>query len=332
MAAGDHDDNASLSVLYRAGRVAFEDIWTSNQAMKACIEKARLVASHDISVLLLGETGTGKNLLAQAIHNASRRQGHPFVAVNVGALPHTLVESELFGSEEGAFTGARARRGFFEQAHKGTLFLDEIGTLSPECQHKLLAAVEYRRIQRLGAERALDCDVRLVSATNADLSGAVEAGTFRRDLYHRVARVELRVPPLRERIEDIEALALRFVARGNAEFGRHVRRISEACLARMAEYSWPGNVRELRTRIDSAMLYCGGEELRPDDVFPDHADDASSSTKPGMELAIETVERRHVLKVLKMTGWNITRAADLLHVARQTLYEKIEKYGLSRPS
>ena len=321
------------SILYREGVVTFEDIWTMNRAMKTCIEKARLVAPHDIDVLILGETGTGKNLLAQAIHNASPRRKHPFVAVNAAAIPGTLLSAELFGRERGAYTDAReARRGYFEQAHRGTLFLDEIGDLSAESQEKMITAIETKRVQRLGAERPVDCDIRLISATNADIKSAIEEGRFRRDLYHRLARLELRLPPLRDRPEDLEMLAARFVERANVQFSRHVRRVSSECLARMLDYPWPGNVRELRGKIDAAMVTCIEEELQVEDVFPELQDGGSGGTAAGMEFAMETMERRHILKVLKMTGWNITRAAALLHIARPTVYEKLKKFGMRPPA
>ena len=333
MTTGSDDLHVTPSILYREGRVTFEDIWTADRAMRNCIERARLVAPYDIAVLILGETGTGKNLLAQAIHNASPRRTQPFVPVDVGAMPGTLVEDALFGHEKWAFTGAmEARQGFFELAHRGTLFLDEIGNLSAESQEKILTAVESKRIWRLGSERATDCDVRVISATNSDLKSAIEAGSFRRDLYHRIARLEFRIPPLRERVEDVELLATRFRERASIEFGRNVKRIARDCLARMLDYPWPGNVRELRAKVDAAMVVCAGDELQASDVFPELADEASHVTQPGMELALETMERRHILNVLKTTGWNITRAAELLHIARPTLYEKIRKYGIEHPT
>jgi len=325
-------DALTPSVLYCEGRIVFDDLWSTNRAVKKCLDKARLVAGHEIDVLVLGESGTGKNLLAQAIHNGSPRAGKAFVAVNVAAIPESLLEAELFGCVKGAFTGAEDRKGYFEQAHGGTLFLDEIGNLSLSCQAKILTAVEAKRIRRLGAQKDTACDIRLIAATNADFKAAVAEGRFREDLLHRLNRLPITLPPLRARAEDIQPLAERFVEQANAKYGRNVKGIAQDCLARMLDYPWPGNLRELRSRVDAAVALCLGEELGIGDVFPELADEPTHVTQPGMELALETMERRHILKVLRTTGWNITRAAELLHISRPTLYEKISRYGLERPS
>ena len=282
-------------------------------------------------MLILGESGTGKNLLAQAIHNASPRAGKAFVVVNVAAIPETLLEAELFGCVKGAFTGAEDRAGYFEQADGGTLLLDEIGNLSTACQAKILTAIESKRIRRVGGQKDVACNVRLITATNSDLKAAVAEGRFREDLFHHINRLPIKLPPLRERVEDIAPLAERFVEQANAKYGRTVKRIAKDCLARMLDYPWPGNLRELRARIDAAVACCLGEELGIEDVFPELADEAAHTTRPGMELTLETIERRHILKVLKTTGWNITRSAELLAIARPTLHEKIRKYGLQAP-
>jgi len=334
MATGGRGSDITPSVLYKDSRLTFEDIWTASPKMREAIERARLAAPHNVDVLIVGETGTGKNLVAQAIHNASPRGRGPesFVAVNIAAIPDTLLAAELFGTEEGAYTGAKARAGYFEQADGGTLFLDEIGDLSAECQARILTAVEAKRVQRLGGTKTTDCDVRIVSATNADLKKAIDGGAFRLDLYHRLSRLEIPLPPLRERREDIEMLAQRFTERASVEFGRQVMAISSACLNFMLDYPWPGNVRELRGRIDAAMITCSGTELRTEDLFPDSLKSLSDGTPPEQEFALETVERRHIQKVLDLTDGNITRTAELLGITRPTVYDRIRKYGLSVPS
>jgi len=326
--AANHD---GPSTLYRRGTVTFADIWTVDRGMRRCIEKARLVAQHDMNVLILGETGTGKNLLAQAIHNASARRTGPFVAVNIASLPPNLLTSELFGCERGAFTEARSRAGYFEKADGGTLFIDEIGGLSLESQQALLTAVEEKRVTRVGTSEPIPCDVRLVTATNLDLAAAIEDGSFRRDLYHRIARIALEVPPLRERTDDIPMLAARFLVRANVTFGRDVRRIADACLTRLLAYPWPGNVRELCSKIESAMVYCLGDTLEAAHAFPDVADAPGPSGPAETDLSLEAVERRHIARVLQLTGGNRTRAAKLLAISRRTLLEKISRYGICLP-
>ena len=333
MEGNEQSRDVTPSILYRRGRITFADIWTASPVMKDCLEKARLAAPYEISIIILGETGTGKNLLAQAIHNASPRRSAPFVPADLVATPQSLLADQLFGHRKGAFTDAREdRQGLFALAHRGTLFLDEVGNLPPEAQQRILTTVDSKRVRRLGDEQVIDCDVRIVSATNRDMQKAVADGEFRQDLFYRLAQLELRVPPLRERVEDIEMLAARFVERANVEFGRNVKRLGRDCLARMCEYPWPGNIRELRAKINAAMVTCLAEELQAEDVFPELVDDASHMTQSGMELALETMERRHVARVLKIAGWNVTRAAELLHISRTTLYEKMKRYDLQAPS
>ncbi|MBM4040508.1 MAG: sigma-54-dependent Fis family transcriptional regulator [Planctomycetes bacterium] len=324
----------SPSVLYRDGKITFEGIWTASARMRKCLDAAGKMAALPMDLLILGETGTGKNLIAAAIHNASPRAEGPFVEVNTGAIPQTLAEDALFGHEPEAFTEARTkRRGCFEQAHGGTLFLDEIGNMTADVQAKILTAVERKRIRRLGGENEVQCDVRLVCATKCDVRKAIAAGAFRDDLYYRIAGHEIRVPPLRERREDIPLLAERFIALDNVNYGRSVERASEACMAAMLDHPWPGNVRELRRRIGSAVALCEGAELLPAHVFPETAsesDAAAGGEKQGLSLA--AAERNHMEKVLALTGWNISEAARLLDITRQTLRTKISAYGLRRPT
>jgi two-component system response regulator GlrR len=311
--------------------VCFADIWTMSSAMIRCLDEARRLAPLDVDLLILGETGTGKNLLAQAVHSASRRAKGPFVAKNVGSIPSALAEDELFGHEAGAFSEARTRRrGLFELASGGTLFFDEIGTMSPDVQAKILSAVELKRIRRLGGEEETQCDVRLICATNADLPKAIASGALREDLYFRLARHILRVPPLRARSEDIPMLVDRFVALDNVTYNRAVRRVTADCVSRLLEYPWPGNLRELRFRISSAVARCDGEELSSDLVFPEAEPERDGSIPPRQELSLAEAERRHIRRVLTLTGWCVSEAARELGISRPTLRKKIAKYGLKK--
>lgn len=324
----------SPSVLYRDGKITFDAIWTVSARMRKCLDTARKVAALEMDILILGETGTGKNLIAAAIHNASPRTDGPFVEVNTGAIPQTLAEDALFGHEPEAFTEARSkRRGYFEQADGGTLLLDEIGNMSAEVQAKILTAVERKRIRRLGGEDEVQCDVRLLCATKCDVRQAIAAGAFRDDLYYRIAGHEIRVPPLRERREDIPVLARRFIALDNVNFNRSVERASDACLAAMLDHTWPGNVRELRRRIGSAVALCEGAELLPAHVFPEgssQSGEALGGEAQGLSMA--AAERRHIEKVLALTGWNISESARVLEITRPTLRSKITLYGLRKPT
>ena len=322
----------SPSARYRQGRVRFGDIWTSSPLMERRLNEARQLAPFDMSLLLLGETGTGKNLLAQAIHTASRRAKGPFVAKNTSSIPRSLAEDELFGHEPGAFTEARSRRrGLFELAEGGTLLLDEICTMSPSVQAKILTAVEAKQVQRLGGEESIACDVRLICATNADIQEAIATGALREDLYYRLARHTITVPPLRDRPEDIAMLVSRFVDLDNATYNRSVERVSSACMSRLIEHPWPGNVRELRSAVASAVARCGGPELSPEHVFPELDRDTRAGDATAEEdLSLEAAERRHVRRVLAMADWCISEAARVLGIARPTLRAKIAKYGLER--
>ena len=326
----------SPSMIYLKRKLHFDDIWTASPSMKLCLRTAARVAPLDMDVLILGETGTGKNLLAQAIHNMSPRTNGPFLEFNAASIPHTLAENELFGHEAGAFTGATTqRRGVFEQASGGTLFLDEIGSMAPEVQAKILSAVEHKRIRRLGGDDEIDCDVRLICATNTDMEAAVQAGTLREDLWYRLARCVLRVPSLRERLDDVPMLVQRFIALDNASYNRAVTGVSQACMARLLDYSWPGNVRQLRAKISFAVAICEGPELEPIHVFPEAAeqtDEAAPDEDLTLAACLAAAERRQIAKVLTMTEWNITKAASLLGITRTTLRDRIKTYGLQKPS
>ena len=340
VAQSHQDDAQSRSVLYCRGSLTFDGIWTANPAMQECLKKARRLAKSEFGLLILGETGTGKNLLAQAIHNAGPRSPFPFVEVDIASLAETVLPSELFGCVEGAFTGARDRAGFFRTAHRGTLFLDEIGNLNEHSQRSILSAVERKRVTPVGSSKAVECDVRLITATNMDVARARRDGRFRDDLYYRIARTELHLPPLRERPEDIELLGQRFLELASVAAGRRVKGFSNECLERMRQYHWPGNVRELRSLIDRAMIDCGGDTLEAEHLFaaapappPDEQDgDEPQGPPASQDWSLKAAERRHILKVLNYTGWNRARAARLLGLSRATLYQKLSDYALSPPS
>ena len=250
----------------RQQRSKLDDFSSESPAMRRLLELARRVVDTDTSLLILGETGVGKEWLARAIHSEGPRTASPFIAVNCAAVPETLLESELFGHERGAFTGAvRARRGCFELAHRGTLFLDEIGDVPVHLQAKLLRALQDREIQRLGAEAAIRVDARVIAATNRDLEESIAAGTFRSDLFYRLSVVTLTLPPLRERREDIVPLVENYLQDFRQQMGRlHIQGIEESTLEAMCSYEWPGNVRELINVIERAMLLCDSEVITRD--------------------------------------------------------------------
>ena len=301
-------------------------------AMRALFETLRKVAPTDANVLVLGENGTGKELVARAVHRLSRRAGAPFVSVDLGAIPAGLFESQLFGHRRGAFTGAEAdREGSVEAAAGGTLFLDEIGNAGAAEQAKLLAVLQRREVVRVGETAARPVDVRLVSATNADLARRVAEGGFRQDLLYRVNTVELRLPPLRERGGDLDLLADHFLDRYARRYGRDLGGFTEAARDAMRGYAWPGNVRELEHTVERAVILADGSRVGPSDLQfsgAGPAPDGVSGVALGGSLDLEEIERAAVRRALSKHGGNITRAADDLGLTRKSLYRRIEKYGL----
>ena len=295
------------------------------------------IAETPTTVLVTGESGTGKELVARAIHRRSSRAGQPFVAVNVAAIPDSLVESELFGHERGAFTGAHARKlGKFELAHGGTIFLDEIGSLRLDLQTKLLRALQEREIERLGGIRPVPIDVRVVAATNVNLRQAVRHGTFREDLYYRLNVVPVHVPPLRERREDIPFLVEHFVRKVARECRRQVDGVSAGALEVLTRYDWPGNVRELENIIHRAVVLAGGPVVMLRDVpldvaIPETGSRLSEDTGLPLREACEQFERQYVLRVLERVQWNVSRAARLLGVHRNTVLTKLSSWNIHRP-
>ena len=306
----------------------FSGILGESPAMQAVFQTIRKVAPTDANVLVLGENGTGKELVAEAIHAASGRAGGPFVPVDLGAVPPSLFEAELFGHVKGAFTGAAAdRAGRFEAASGGTLFLDEIGNAEPTEQAKLLATLQRREVIRVGESRARGIDVRLVSATNAPLHERVAQGTFRQDLLFRINTVELRLPPLRERGADLDLLADHFLSRYAKAYGRPVRGFTEAARARMRAYGWPGNVRELQHTVERAVILTDGARVDDGDLQLSAASPPEAALGGGT-LDLEEIERAAVRRALSKHGGNITHAAEELGLTRKSLYRRIEKYGL----
>jgi DNA-binding NtrC family response regulator len=296
------------------------------------------IAETPTTVLVTGESGTGKELVARAIHQRSSRAAQPFVAVNVAAIPEALVESELFGHEKGAFTGAHARKlGKFELAHGGTIFLDEIGSLRLDLQTKLLRALQEREIERLGGIRPLPIDVRVVAATNVNLRQAVRNHTFREDLYYRLNVVEVHVPPLRERREDIPFLIEHFVRKVARECRRQVDGVSAGAMEVLTRYDWPGNVRELENVIHRAVVLAGGPVIMLRDVpidvaMPETGSRLTEDTGLPLREACDQFERQYVLRVLERVQWNVSRAARLLGVHRNTVLTKLSVWNIQRPT
>ncbi len=307
------------------------------------VEMARIyqliaqIAPTSATVLVTGESGTGKELVARAIHEKSPRARRPFVAVNVAALPETLVESELFGHEKGAFTGAFAQKpGRFELAHGGTLFLDEIGCLRLDLQTKILRALQEREIERVGGCRTVRVDVRVVAATNVNLRQAVRERRFREDLYYRLNVVPIAVPPLRERRDDIPLLVDHFLAKYAREFNRDVHGVSADALEVLVRYDWPGNVREMENIIQRSVVLAGGPVLQLQDLpldlaLPETGAWYGEDTGLPLRVAREQFERQYVLRVLERVGWNQSRAARVLGLHRNTLLVKLLGWGIRRP-
>jgi len=294
--------------------------------LKVCrfIEK---VAPNDVTVLLLGESGTGKELLAQAVHQLSARAGKPFCAINCAAIPESLLESELFGYEKGAFTGAvKQAKGKIEVAHGGTLFLDEIGDVPLPLQVKLLRFLQERVIERIGGRQTIPVDVRIVCATNQNLAELMRVGAFREDLFYRLSEIIVDIPPLREREGDPEVLAHAFLAKFNQEQGRNVRGFSAGALAALAEHPWPGNVRELENRVKRSIIMCDGKRITPVDLDLEEPDQVPEVLN--LAQAREEAERREIPRALSRVEGNITRAAKLLGVSRPTLYDLLRHHDI----
>ena len=309
--------------------VAVDTIVGESPSMQKMFELVRHVAKTDATVLVRGESGTGKELIARAVHANSARRYFPIVPVNCGAIPESLLESELFGHEKGAFTGAQYRRkGKIEMADGGTLFLDEVGAIPPKMQVDLLRVLETKEVTRLGGGRPIKVDFRVICATNDDLEKSIALGTFREDFYFRINVFSIEAPPLRERRADIPLLARHFVERFASQMDKRITGISAAAMELLVAHDWPGNVRELSNAIERAMVVGAPPDILADDL-PVRTHRAAGAGAGDVSLA--ELERRHIADVLERNGWNISRTAEILEVDRATIYNKIKRYGLERP-
>ena len=322
-------------------KFGFEGVVGNSQSMRRVIKQLQAIAPTDATVLIEGENGTGKELVARAIHQNSARKSKPFVPLNVSALPESILESELFGHEAGAFTGAAARRiGKFEHANGGTLFLDEVGEMPADTQVKLLRVLEDRKITRLGSNDERPINVRIVAATNADLKSMMAAGTFREDLYYRLRVLHLPLPPLRERLADLPLLTDHFLREFAGSYGKTVAAVSRRARAAMAEYAWPGNIRQLRNTIEGMVVLDTDGLLDLDDLPGEIAelggyvaDDADDHPLAGEDQLVgrplDEVERHYIAKALELSDGKRENAAKMLGIGERTLYRKIKQYGLN---
>ncbi|MBL0220707.1 MAG: sigma-54-dependent Fis family transcriptional regulator [Myxococcales bacterium] len=312
----------------------FPDLVGSGEKMAIVRRTVQKIAASDTTVFIAGESGTGKELVARAIHRLSKRANGPFIKVNCGALTETLLESELFGHEKGAFTGAvKQKLGRFELADQGTLFLDEIGDIPPAMQVKLLRALQEQEFERVGGEHPIKVDVRVLSATNKDLEAEVASGRFRQDLYFRLHVLPVKLPPLRERREDIPHLCTHFIAKLGPKTNARVRAVGDAALGRIMAYHWPGNVRELENAIEQALVFAEGDEITPNALpqfLQGGAEEDALSVPRELSLPeiLDDLERQLILKAYTKAGRVKTETARLLGIKTSALYYKLEKYGI----
>ena len=311
-------------------RSGFASIIGKSAEMKHVFEMVRQVAPSRSSVLITGESGSGKEMIAEALHYNSPRKDKPFIKLHCAALTESLLESELFGHEKGAFTGAIARkRGRFELAHMGTLFLDEIGEINQNVQIKLLRVLEEKKFERVGGEETVEVDVRLIAATNRDLKDAIARGVFREDLYYRLNVVNIHIPPLRERKEDIPLLVAAFLKEFSQENGKQIDGIDAKARLALYNYAWPGNVRQLRNSIESAVVLCKGTTIMLEDLPPNFkGESGGDSLRIALGATLADVEKEVIRSTLAHEGGNKSRTAEILGIGRKTLHRKIEEYGL----
>lgn len=293
-------------------------------------ETIRTAAPSDASVLIEGESGTGKELIAAAFHTQSQRADGPFIRINCAAIPHELIESELFGYKKGAFTGAdRDKRGLIEAANNGTLLLDEIAEMPTHLQTKLLRVLQERRLRRLGDEREIEVNFRLVSATNRNTHALLDEGLLRKDLYFRISTIKIKVPPLRERLDDVPLIAGRFLKRFNEQYGKRIQDISPDTVMRLVRYDWPGNIRQLESVIERAVLFCSSGELMPNclpEEFQTRPTNVAFVIPPLLPMA--EIEREAIMQTLERTSGNVKKSAQILRFPRPTFYRKLKKLGI----
>lgn len=343
------DNNKIIPLLYRAvekvnlaKRVAqlekqvgekfsFDKIIGKSKAIQAAIDLAKKVSATDTTVLLTGETGTGKEVFAQAIHHTSNRSNKNFIAINCSAFSRELLESEMFGYKAGAFTGAiQDKKGLFEEANAGTIFLDEIGEMSSELQAKLLRVIETGEFIKVGESKSTKVNVRIISATNRDLLKEIEAGTFRKDLFYRLSAFQIKLPALRERVIDIEALSNHFVNLFSAKTNKKIKPLSKQFIEALKQYSWNGNIRELKNIIERTVILSDTDELTTYSL-PAEFQNISAVSKNGKQLSafdLASAEKIHIQKVLNYTNGNKTKTAELLNIALTTLYRKLDDYNI----
>ena len=314
--------------IVRANTFSFDNIVGKSSALSDVISQARKVAATDVSVLINGETGTGKEVFARAIHSESQRRSEAFLALNCSAFSRELLESELFGYKAGAFTGAvKDKRGLLEEANHGTIFLDEIGEMALELQSKLLRVLETGEFVKVGDTKTTHVDVRILSATNRNLKEEIASGRFREDLYFRLSVFRIMLPPLRQRKEDILLLARQFIERYAKQIGRPAPVLSSEAKSLFLSYPWPGNVREMMNAVEHALIVCDGEITRHDLPIDMLSGDTSTADDDAFDL--KSVERNHIIKVLHHTHGNKTETARMLKIGLTTLYRKIEEYGIT---
>lgn len=314
-------------------KLSFDNIIGKSKTIQSAIDSAKKVAVTDATVLLTGETGTGKEVFAQAIHNASNRAKHNFIAINCSAFSKELLENELFGHKAGAFTGAvKDTKGIFEEANNGTVFLDEIGEMALDLQAKLLRVLESGEFLKVGDNKPTKINVRIIAATNRDLQTEIENGNFREDLYYRINIFNIQLPPLRERVVDIEELAKYFLVKFSQKAGKKMIAISPDYVEALKQHSWKGNIRELRNIIERSLILSDNEELKVESLPSEFQSPSSSnsqfSTKPLSAFELASAEKIHIQKVLNYANGNKTKTAELLGIALTTLYRKIEEYQL----
>ncbi len=330
------EENERLKEIVTTQAPHVSELIGQSAAMQKVLHSIETVAGTDATVLITGESGTGKELVARALHSGGPRRFHPMVVIHCGALTETLLESELFGHEKGAFTGAQYRRkGKFEMAEGGTVFLDEIGDISLKTQTDLLRVLQEREITRVGGHQSIKVDFRCVAATNKDLETLIRDGQFRPDLYYRLNVFRIEIPPLRARRDDIPLLVDHFVRKYAAAMNKKINRVAPEAMALIQDYDWPGNIRELENAVERALVVAHEPELRQEDfaIKPSQTGPTqqAGAGPAGSSLTLEEVEKAHILRVLEQCNFNQSRAAEMLHIDRVTLHNKLKKYGWSRP-